>query len=228
MWFEDPGGINRVHPSLMSQVILPQLLKSEQLSLVRHGESLRRNGSVKTAAHAACPDDQSASGKQAFLRLPESPGPETTTHGLLASGQINVLPSAGALCLWYSEMAPSPYSLPLTPHFFLQPPPVIPTEGAKRASGGISSSTDLSPPGKTGSVQRTPRPSCARGQLINPFPFSCLPESATRSFGLEWKRFRSRWVFLIYFDHETKIRIQEGHFRSNCLPVCAPSWFIFQ
>jgi len=38
--------------------------------------SRKRNGSVKTAAHAACPDDQSASGKQAFLRLPESPGPD--------------------------------------------------------------------------------------------------------------------------------------------------------
>jgi len=37
--------------------------------------TFERNGSVKTAADAACPDDQSASGKQAFLRLPESPGP---------------------------------------------------------------------------------------------------------------------------------------------------------
>jgi len=77
------GFFGKAHTSSGDTVSLPPeveqtlsgLSRADQHEVLRCENSHKRNGSVSTAAFAACPVDQSASGKQAFLRLPESPGP---------------------------------------------------------------------------------------------------------------------------------------------------------
>ncbi len=76
--------------------------------------SLRRNGSVSTAADAACPDDNPGFGKQVFLSPVSRPAPSTTSDLLpaadrrIAFGRGLVPPALG------ETVVSSPLTFPVT------------------------------------------------------------------------------------------------------------------